>query len=178
MSGVDAGAFIDVLGTVTEFSVGLAGFAGVAAALLHRSRGVHPVDRFRIVGVILVSLAPGLAAFVGIATLQFDISVADSVRMAGVAVFAGQGGAMLWMLRFLPDRAYRPKVVRPIAQFINITGVAVLASQLYIVIALPASAQGILVAAMVVMLINGSLMFAGLIWSLLGYNLADPETDE
>ena len=52
-----------MLSTVTEFSIGLAGFFGVAAALMLRSGSVSDFNRFRITANIAISLLPGFVAF-------------------------------------------------------------------------------------------------------------------
>lgn len=53
----------DLLLGITEFSIGLAGFSGIVAALAHRSGKWAQVDRYRIGNLLYSGLSPGFLAF-------------------------------------------------------------------------------------------------------------------
>ena len=97
---------IDALGSVSEFSIGLAGFSGVAAALLQRNRSLQEIDRLRVTINVVVSLTPGIWALVLIALLEMGVPVERAVRWASVGFLTTHLGWIAvtqWMLSKLPD---------------------------------------------------------------------------
>ena len=55
------GGFTDDLGTIVEFSIGLAGFAGIVAALMRNST---EIIRFRFLNLLTASFVPGFIALI------------------------------------------------------------------------------------------------------------------
>jgi hypothetical protein len=84
------------LGEIVEFSIGLAGFSAVVTAFLHRSRSLTPIDQFRTINLLLLSLTPAFLAFLftGMASMSEDMvfvakfsSVVFAVWLACMLVF-------------------------------------------------------------------------------------------
>jgi hypothetical protein len=59
----------DLLLGITEFSIGLAGFSGIVAALAHRTGSWVQVDRYRIGNLLYSGLTPGFLAFFALGLL-------------------------------------------------------------------------------------------------------------
>ena len=76
----------DLLSTITEFSIGLAGFSGVIGVFIHGSGGWLEVDRFRITNLLVMSLTPGFLAFLTLGLIQ--VMDQDSAIRVSAAVFA------------------------------------------------------------------------------------------
>lgn len=53
---------------IIEFSIGLAGFSGIVAALLQTKSGLRGADRFRTINLLILALSPG---FVSLTSLIF-----------------------------------------------------------------------------------------------------------
>ena len=96
--------YTELLSTIVEFSVGLAGFSGVIGIFIHRSGHWAHVDRFRITNLLVMSLTPGFLAFFTLGLLQVaqaDIAVRISSGVYTLTLFS--------LLIFLPrDRARVP----------------------------------------------------------------------
>jgi len=66
----------DLLLGITEFSIGLAGFSGIVAALAHRTGSWVQVDRYRIGNLLFSGLSPGFLAFIALGLLaNFELQV-------------------------------------------------------------------------------------------------------
>ncbi|MBV1904928.1 MAG: hypothetical protein KUG75_02530 [Pseudomonadales bacterium] len=63
----------DLLLGISEFSIGLAGFSGIVAALAHRSGNWVQVDRYRIGNLLYSGLSPGFLAFFALGLNASDI---------------------------------------------------------------------------------------------------------
>ena len=63
------GSNSDLLLGITEFSIGLAGFSGIVAALAHRTGSWVQVDRYRIGNLLYSGLTPGFLAFIALGLL-------------------------------------------------------------------------------------------------------------
>lgn len=74
----------ELLSTIVEFSVGLAGFSGLVGAFMHRSGKWLYVDQFRITNLLLMSLTPGFLAFLTLGLIQ----VSDSAIELSAVAFA------------------------------------------------------------------------------------------
>ncbi len=59
----------DLLLGITEFSIGLAGFSGIVAALAHRTGSWVQVDKYRIGNLLYSGLTPGFLAFIALGLL-------------------------------------------------------------------------------------------------------------
>ena len=68
----------DLLLGITEFSIGLAGFSGIVAALAHRTGSWVQVDRYRIGNLLYSGLSPGFLAFFALGLLT-SIDQAETV---------------------------------------------------------------------------------------------------
>ncbi|MGK0223075.1 MAG: hypothetical protein ACI9ON_002318 [Limisphaerales bacterium] len=91
----------ELLSTIVEFSIGLAGFSGVVGIFIHRSGKWIYVDRFRILNLLIMSLTPGFLSFVSLGLLQ---TTSNAIEISA-AIFA----ATLAILMFFISRA-RSKV--------------------------------------------------------------------
>ena len=80
VTGIDSGALVATLSTITEFSVGLAGFSGVASALLQRGRRLYRADRIRVPVNIVIALLPGFVSFLVIALNAIGLDPSNAVR--------------------------------------------------------------------------------------------------
>jgi hypothetical protein len=167
---------IDALGSVSEFSIGLAGFSGVAAALLQRNRSLQEIDRLRVTINVVVSLTPGIWALVLIALLEMGVPVERAVRWASVGFLTTHLGwiAMTqWMRSKLPDEQkaqFNPVVMR-VAQLLTMVSVPL---NVYNIVIFPEAASGILVLVLVLGLVQGGSMFAGMLWQLMGSSSKSP----
>ena len=85
----------ELLSTVVEFSIGLAGFSGVVGIFIHRSGQWIYVDRFRITNLLLMSLTPGFLSFVTLGLL----SITESAIQISAAMFAC---VIVLLLIFIP----------------------------------------------------------------------------
>ena len=110
----------DALGSVIEFSIGLAGFSGIVAVFAHRNSGLDHADRLRL-GVLLTnSLIPGFMAFFSLGALQHaspELAWRISSGLFAAASTAGLA-VSLRRLRQMPD-ASRALISKRINLFIS-----------------------------------------------------------
>ncbi|TNF84859.1 MAG: hypothetical protein EP301_10715 [Gammaproteobacteria bacterium] len=85
----------ELLSTVVEFSIGLAGFSGVVGIFIHRSGQWIYVDRYRVTNLLLMSLTPGFLAFITLGLLSIT---EDAVRISAT-LFAS---TIFLLLTFIP----------------------------------------------------------------------------
>ena len=85
----------ELLSTIVEFSIGLAGFSGVVGIFIHRSGQWIYVDRFRITNLLLMSLTPGFLSFISLGLLPI---VDDAIEISA-AIFAV---TIVLLLTFIP----------------------------------------------------------------------------
>lgn len=93
------GEATELLSTITEFSIGLAGFSGVIGVFIHGSGGWLLVDRFRITNLLVMSLTPGFLAFLTLGLFQV------SSQLAATRISAGVFAATIAILLFFIPRA-------------------------------------------------------------------------
>ena len=74
----------ELLGTVVELSIGLAGFSGVVGIFIQRSGQWIYVDRFRVTNLLLMSLTPGFLSFISLGL----IPIVDNAIRISAAFFA------------------------------------------------------------------------------------------
>jgi len=160
----------DVLGSISEFSIGLAGFSGVAAALLQRNGSLREIDRLRVTINVVVALTPGIWALAFLALAEMGVALQSVVRWISVGFLVSHIGWVLWAVRGrsqLPEEQmtqFNPVVMRVV---IAVTFVSV-ALNIYNIVVLPPGASGIFVVILVLALAQGSSMFAGMLWQLMG----------
>ena len=78
---------IDLLGLIVEFSIGLAGFSGIAGAFIHRTGEWPVVDRFRVSNLLFLSLTPGFLAFIALGLLRSGMTI-DAAARTSAALFS------------------------------------------------------------------------------------------
>lgn len=168
---------IDALGSISEFSIGLAGFSGVAAALLQRNRSLKEIDRLRVTINVVIALTPGIWALVLMALLEMKVPLEPAVRWVSVGFLTthlGWIGLTQWMRSKLPDEQkaqFNPVVMR-VAQLLTIVSIPL---NVYNIVILPGAASGILVLVLVLGLAQGGSMFAGMLWQLMGSSRKSPK---
>jgi len=168
----------DVLGSISEFSIGLAGFSGVVAALLQRNQDLKEIDRLRVTINVVVALTPGIWALVFLALIEMEASFESVVRWISTGVLVSSLGLVALTRRMrgqLPEEQkgqFNPLVTRIV---ISITVVSV-ALNVYNIVILPPAASGILALVLVLYLVQAGSMFAGLLWGLMGNADASSET--
>jgi hypothetical protein len=84
---------LDFLATIAEFSIGLAGFAGIVAALARYHHSELALVRFRLANLLVSSFAPGFFALLtfGLVSGGMEIGTALRASSSGLAV-----GLLLW----------------------------------------------------------------------------------
>ena len=89
---------IDLLSTIVEFSIGLAGFSGVVGIFLRRSGDWAYVDRFRLTNLLIMSLMPGFLAFFALGLLQ-TLTPQHSMQVAAAAFVASVALTLIFIPR-------------------------------------------------------------------------------
>ncbi len=123
----------ELLSTVIEFSIGLAGFSGVVGIFIHRSRQWIYVDRFRVTNLLLMSLTPGFLSFFTLGLLP----ISESAIQISAAIFAS---IIVLLLTIIPRARSRvPAVDQPLVGLqifvpMSMTFVAVLIVQILIAV--------------------------------------------
>lgn len=169
----DPNVLVETLSTISEFSVGLAGFSGVAAAVMQRSGSVSELDQIRITFNICMSLIPGFVAFTMLSLINSGTHDPTAIRFASGAMVV----IIISTLPIMPlirKKAGGFQRFNPVALgiFILVTYIN-LPLQLYNCIAMPETATGILIAGLSMALLLGAASFAGLLWQMLGYDVAE-----
>jgi len=165
----DPSVLVEILSTISEFSIGLAGFSGVAAAVMQRSGSVSELDRMRITFNVCMALIPGFVAFLTLTLINSGTGDATVIRSAS-------GAMVVIIISTLPvvllirKKAGGFQRFNPIALGISILLIWInLPLQLYNCVVVPESAVGILIAGLSMALVMGAANFAGLLWQMLGY---------
>jgi hypothetical protein len=91
---------IELLSTIVEFSIGLAGFSGLVGVFMHRSGQWIYVDKFRITNLLLMSLTPGFLAFISLGLLSIT---SNAIEISG-AIFAF---TVALLLIFIPRARFK-----------------------------------------------------------------------
>jgi len=79
----------ELLSTIVEFSVGLAGFSGVVGVFIHRSGQWIYVDQFRVTNLLLMSLTPGFLSFISLGLIPISsraIEISAGIFAATIAL--------------------------------------------------------------------------------------------
>ena len=98
----------DLLSTIVEFSIGLAGFSGIVGIFINRSGQWIYVDRFRVTNLLLMSLTPGFLSFISLGLLP----IVDGAIEISAAIFAT---TIVLLLTFIPRARSRvPEIDRPL----------------------------------------------------------------
>jgi len=79
MNGMDTGA-------ITEFAIVVAGFAGLVVAIAQRGGRVHPLDRYRMVTMLLYSFTAAFGALLPTIMHSFEIEGAKVWRLSGLCL--------------------------------------------------------------------------------------------
>ena len=82
---------VDFLGTIAEFSIGLAGFAGIVAALARYRRPELALVRFRLANLLVSSFAPGFFALLTFGLVASAMEIGAALRISSGALAAGLG---------------------------------------------------------------------------------------
>ena len=168
-TAADTALWTEMLSTVTEFSIGLAGFSGVAAALMQRRGSVSDFNRFRITANIGISLLPGFVAFLAISLIGAGLEPTEIVWIGSGFLVLFECSKLIQML-FLRNRFGGSDRFTPVSLAIMVIATVInLPLQLYNMIALPSAAFGVFVAGLALVLLTGAANFAGLVWQMLGY---------
>ncbi|HEX7035235.1 MAG TPA: hypothetical protein VF210_05645 [Pseudomonadales bacterium] len=80
---------VDFLGTIAEFSIGLAGFAGIVAALAKYRQPELALVRFRLANLLVSSFAPGFFALLTFGLVASAMEVGTALRVSSSALAAG-----------------------------------------------------------------------------------------
>jgi len=62
---------VESLSTISEFSIGMAGFSGIVAVVVGTSRGWNDVSKFRAGNLIILSIIPGFSALTSLGLAQY-----------------------------------------------------------------------------------------------------------
>lgn len=84
---------VDFLGTIAEFSIGLAGFAGIVAALAKYRRPELALVRFRLANLLVSSFAPGFFALLTFGLISSAMAIDTALRVSSGVLAAG---LLLW----------------------------------------------------------------------------------
>jgi hypothetical protein len=146
---------VEPLTIIAEFSIGLAGFAGIIAAFDRKSIQLDPVIRFRFTMLIITAFSPGFLALIGMCAIYFGLSVSQALSTASSAAILVLGLMLLFGLFRKPDGL--PKAMLAFmfsASFLNI------GLHAYNVLAQPQMIVGFFLSALVLMLLQGATVFA------------------
>jgi hypothetical protein len=89
---------VESLSTISEFSIGMAGFSGIVAVVVGVNRGWNEISKFRAGNLIVLSLIPGLSALTSLGLAEYIVGdllwqVACAIQAgAGIAYFALNAG--------------------------------------------------------------------------------------
>ncbi len=159
--------FTDQLGVVAEFSIGLAGFTGIIAAL---TKDANEVVRFRFQNLLASSFAPGFFALFVIGSNYTHIPQ-DVAVMVASALFA------LYILCFAGFAIRRSRhlpfggnggLSLPILRFFQFTATTVLVLQVLGLVFMQDQIYGLFFYGLVILLFQGAVSFMALALSILG----------
>lgn len=146
---------VEPLTVIVEFSIGLAGFAGIIAAFDRQRIRMDPVLRFRFIILIITAFSPGFLALTGICALYFDLPVDDALR-------AASGLALLVLVAMLGYGAFGKPPGLPMLMLVFMFIVSALNICLhgYNVLVVPEHITGVFLLALVLMLLQAAVVFA------------------
>lgn len=85
---------IDPLSVIAEFSIGLAGFTGIVAALSHVNEGVRVLIHFRFANLLIAAFAPGFFALLTISLSYMGIEATSLLKMSSLGLM---GYVIFWL---------------------------------------------------------------------------------
>ena len=94
----------ELLASVIEFSIGLAGFAGVVVVFLKRTSLFQSVEKFRLINLILTSIGPAFLSFLAI-ILERLLRGSDAAALSSCALLASYM-VMLTLRAFLARKRF------------------------------------------------------------------------
>ena len=158
----------DSLGTIVEFSIGLAGFTGIVA-VVRRFRGIDSnLARFRFRNLLITAFLPGFFALLAITLASFNVDDNLSLRYASAAF------AILMVPYFGLVLHTAPETKSNKLTFTMWTlGLTTLVFQLVFLFVL--NSPGFFIAGLNIMLLQGAVFFSVLV--LAAFEQTDPDQD-
>lgn len=160
------GTSSETLGLVVEFSIGLGGFSAIVSVFLQGSAQLTPLDRFRILNLLSLALAPAFIAF-------FHIGIEGVLRESDYATRASSSALAACILLFASFIAKRRSALPPDQRALLGSGVYLLmgtaallnlAAQVFSVAMLEGAASyGVLYFGLVLLLLQAVFQFVRII---------------
>jgi len=148
---------LDPLSTIAEFSIGLAGFTGIVAALVRFGEDMRPLVEFRFTNLLITAFAPGFFSLLTISLAIIGVSEILSLQIS-IALL------LIYLLTWMGWAAMKtPPGVHPLFRLlmwsIALSNIGILATALIIE---PEHIIGYYVAGLSLILLNGAIVFTGL----------------
>ena len=96
---------IDPLGTIAEFSIGLAGFAGIVAALSRSSHDQLELRLFRFTNLLITAFAPGFFSILSICLIYSGVETIQSIQVSSFALLLYLGAWMILIVKTTPAKS-------------------------------------------------------------------------
>ncbi len=164
---------IEPLGMIAEFSIGLAGFTGIIAALF--ANRATPIVHFRFVNLLLTSFAPGFFALFTIAALYTGLPVETAMRLFSAALILYIIAWGAYVSRKLPVLAETDGGVNQrITRAFKTVAMGNVLLQLLNTLVAPASAAGIYILGLILLLLTGAVQFGTLALGIFTEQVEEP----
>ena len=160
---------IDILGVICSFSIGLAGFSGIAAVFAGSRELIDEPLRFRLSIILAASFAPGFLSLAVMSVLLADIPEFAAVRVGSALLLCYLVGWLIFARRTLKrlgplDMQKLNRRIGTTSRILNAVNCA--AQALNVAIASSASAA-VLVGGLSMTLLTGAITFASLVMRIL-----------
>ena len=146
----------DPLSTVAEFSIGLAGFTGIIAAVSRGADADVALQRFRFMNLLITAFAPGFFAMFTICLIYLGVSEGLTLRISAVLLALYLCCWAAFVARNVPSRGVNPLL----SGFLWVSSLSNIALQLAAAIFVFSKASGLYMLGLVVLLLQAAVIFA------------------
>ncbi|MDH5738009.1 MAG: hypothetical protein OEZ23_06840 [Gammaproteobacteria bacterium] len=148
---------LDPLSIIAEFSIGLAGFAGIVAALSHFKEEMRELVEFRFANLLITAFAPG---FFALMTISLSIIGVDALLNLQIS----KGLLLLYLLSWMGWAAIKtPPGVHPLFRLLMWSiGLLNICLLTYSLMNNADNSLGYYMAGLSLILLNGAIVFTGL----------------
>jgi len=160
------GAMLDVvtpLGTITEFSIGLAGFAGIVAAINRPSGHDERLLTFRFTNLLVTAFAPGFLAILSMSLIYSGYVERKAIYISSVLLLLYLLAWAVYVLAAIP----RESASRGMSTFLWVSSIANMALQVMNLVDPSVNLVGFYLFGLLILLLQAALVFAVLALSTL-----------
>lgn len=153
---------IGPLSTIAEYSIGLAGFTGIIAAISHFRESMRPLMQFRVINLLVTAFAPGFFSLMAMSMLYIGIAEDLSLRIVSGLMAIYLSCWAVWVIKKTPDGTH--PVFRTLMWVPGLTNILMQGTATTLNLS---NLDGYFLAGLVLLLLQGAITFCSLVMMVL-----------